>query len=158
MNIGYDYVFFLSLFSFSPFFSRRRKIGALVDQTSTTRNAVCATPISGSHFSIHSPRCAAPVECCSLSMVSITAKRACQDKDTSRLPARLHPLSPLLYYRVFWRCPKYPSDFRSFPPFPLYFFVFLVVREIRPVSNFDHPNIRWLRRVTPLRPACPVAT
>lgn len=48
---------------------------------------------------------------------------------------------------------------RTFLPFPLLsptlFFCLpqTVVREIRPVSNFDHANIRWLRRVTPLRPS-----
>lgn len=41
-----------------------------------------------------------------------------------------------------------PVHFLSLFPFFLSFST--VVREIRPVSNFDHPNIRWLRRVTPL--------
>lgn len=45
---------------------------------------------------------------------------------------------------------EYPLTF----PLTLLFFPFFVFlklsSEIRAVSNFDHANIRWLRRVTPL--------
>lgn len=129
MNIGNGY-FFLSLrpfFLFSlPFFHVRKKSAPrwIKRRRRETRSAQPRQVVLIFSYVLR----VAPVERCFLSMVSITAKRACQDKDTSWLPARrasTNPLSPLLYYRVFWRCPEYPLDFRSSPPSPLYFFVFL---------------------------------
>lgn len=64
---------------------------------------------------------------------------------------------------VLWRCLLYPLDFSSFP-LPSLFFLSIfclsqtVVREIRPVSNFGHANIRWLgRRVTASSTALPTS-